>query len=297
VLATSNLTHEGVPIRKIRLTGNTVVDVVNANKRYAQQIGAKLLEKLSILPSDYLLITLHRQENTDSSSKLSNIIKAILSLSKKHKIVFPMHPRTSNRLKKLGLLAVLRKNRNVILIPPRGYLEFLGLLSNSQAVLTDSGGVQEEALTLAVPTITFRYNTERPETVLYGVNTLAGTEPESIVKLTEKQVRRSEEIQKTLKNRPNPLGDGNAGKKIVIEIKKALKDGIEVETADTRDDPYIVYQLLNPRKIGEIDGRFEIFSVHDRTGSCYTSLNNIDKNSQGKVLTRMSLTTVKKLIK
>ena len=194
-LAVANLMHEGIPLRKVHLTGNTVVDVVIEYKEKAKRRSIELLEELKINPYEYLLITLHRQENTDVSSNLLSIIKAVPVLSERYEIVFPIHPRTQSKLKAGGMLNTLKRRGKLAVIPPQGYFEFLGLLSNSLTVLTNSGGVQEEALTLGVPTVTLRCNTERPETVLYGINVLAGTEPEAIVKLTENQVQRSEEIR------------------------------------------------------------------------------------------------------
>jgi len=297
-LAVANLTHEGIPLRKIHLTGNTVVDVVIECKEKAKRRSMKLLEELDINPYEYLLVTLHRQENTDVSSNLSSIIGAVSVLSERYKIVFPIHPRTQSKLKAAGILNTLKRRGKLAVIPPQGYFEFLGLLSNSLTVLTDSGGVQEEALTLGVPTVTLRYNTERPETVLYGINVLAGTEPEAIVKLTENQVQRSEEIRKNSGKKPNPFGEGDAGERIAVAMKNAVENGIEVEASDTRNDPYIVYALINSEQLCKIDGSFEILTVYNQAG--YSEVLSEHKNSnvtKGKILVRAPLKTIVKLLK
>lgn len=248
-LAVANLTHEGIPMRKIHLTGNTVVDVAIEYEGIIARKGEELLERLNLQPKEYLLVTVHRLSNIDDAKRLVDIIEALLSLSKKYKIVFPAHPRTKNMLQRLGLFGVFERNKNLRLISPQGYFEFLGLLRNCLVVLTDSGGVQEEALTLKIPTVTLRYNTERPETVLYKVNVLAGTKPESIRKLTEDQAQKFEEIRNSLKMKQNPFGDGNAGRKIVAEINKAMNDGINVEAKDTRRHPYILYTLRDAQDL------------------------------------------------
>ena len=297
-LAFTNLTHEGIPLRKIHLTGNTVVDVVIKHKDTASRTGIELLKKLETSSCEYLLLTLHRQENTDSLCRLSNIVKALLQLSKKHKIVFPMHPRTKERLQTAGMYETLKRKKNLILIPPQGYFEFLGLLMHSLVVLTDSGGVQEEALTLGVPTVTLRYNTERPETVLYGINVVAGTEPKSVCTLTERQIQKSAQLRNSVKERLNPFGGGNAGQKAATAIKNAVEAGIEVEASDTRHDPYIVYALVNSDQLKNIDDSFEILTMYNQAG--YSQLPAKHKHPaevNGKILIRAPLKAIRKVLK
>jgi UDP-N-acetylglucosamine 2-epimerase (non-hydrolysing) len=299
-LAVANLEHEGIPSRKIRLTGNTIVDVVVEYKQKAKRRGIKLLEELKVSPDDYLLITLHRQENTDFSTNLLNIMRAVSLLSERYKVVFPMHPRTRNRLQKAGFLESLKRHKNLFVIPPQGYLEFLGLLLHSLAVLTDSGGVQEEALTLGVPTVTLRYNTERPETVLYRINVLAGTDTENVIKLTQSQVQKSAKIRKISSEKPNPFGEGDAGKKIAIGIKNAVEAGVRVETSDTRKDPYIIYKLIDSVKLQNISkyepNEFEVIAVYDSDGRSIPKHEhfNYDKKTS-KILVRMPLSMAREL--
>ena len=264
--AVMNLVHEGIPLRKIQLTGNPIVDVVEEHRQIAGSRASELVKELKIDSNEYLLLTFHRKENTDDQKRLSNIVKAILLLAKRQKIVFPIHPRTRNRLLKAGLLKSLTRMENLRLLPPLGYFEFLGLLSQSLAVLTDSGGVQEEALTLRIPTITMRYNTERPETVVSGVNVLAGSEPETINKLTIAQVQRSEEIRNSLKRKRNPLGDGKTGEKIARALKSSLEGNLRVQTSDTRDDPYIQYALVKTKLLDGVSKHSEILATYDQKG-------------------------------
>jgi len=297
-LAVMNLTHEGIPLRKIHLTGNTIVDMVIKYRETARQKSTELLEELNIASGRYILLTLHRQENTNNLSRLLNIIKALLRLSEKYKIIFPIHPRTKNKLRRMGLYKTLKGNENLKLIPPQGYFEFLGLLLHSLAVLTDSGGVQEEALTLGIPTVTLRYNTERPETVQSGMNVLAGAEPESIIKLTEDQIRNFEELRNNLEMKPNPFGDGNAGKRIAITIKDAVEAGIKVEASDTRNDPYIVYGLMDSKQQKNIDNDFEILGTYNQAGypQLTSKYNNPPAPSSG-ILVRAPLKKMIKILK
>lgn len=265
-LAFSNLTHEGTPLRKIRLTGNTIVDVVDQHRKAAMQRATGLLDELEANSNEYILLTLHRQENTENQSKLGDIIHAIQALAKKHPVIFPIHPRTRNKLQEMGALNVLEKSQNLNLVSPLGYFEFLGLLANSLCVLTDSGGVQEEAFLLSVPTVTLRYNTERPETVLYGTNVLAGTEPEEIMDSAECQIKNSLKIRNSLVRKINPFGDGKAGKKIASVLKDSVEREISVETSDTRRDPYIVYRLMNAKQLQKVQHMCEVLGIYNRDG-------------------------------
>lgn len=266
-IAVMNLVHEGIPLRKIRLTGNTIVDVVEENKRFSEKAACHLMEELNVKPMGYLLVTFHRRENVGIPDRLLDFVNAVRLLGKKFKVIFPVHPYTRMNLKKSGVLKKLEEVNGVSLIPPIGYFEFLGLLLNSMAVLTDSGGVQEEALTLGVPTITMRHNTERPETVALGVNVLVGTNPDNICKATELQIRRRQEIRDVLSRVPNPIGDGKASERISREIKCAIETGIEIESSDTRDDPCMAYSILDPKLLFQkINISAEIFALYDHNG-------------------------------
>jgi UDP-N-acetylglucosamine 2-epimerase (non-hydrolysing) len=258
-LAAVNLMHSGVPLRKIFVTGNTIVDVVYRYEAVASDEGEKMMKELGIEPEKFILVTVHRQENTDVEWRLRSIVKILKELSKHMPIVFPAHPRTVNRLQQYSLLDDLRNY--VILTKPLGYFQFLGLLKNAFAVLTDSGGVQEEACILGVPTITLRYNTERPETVLAGTNIVTGVEPEKVVSIALNMIERRGEIAKK-RGCNNLIGDGSAGERIA-KILNESRDKIAVEASDIREDPYIVHALVESLPQ---DNSLDLIAMYDDSG-------------------------------
>ncbi len=199
-----NLMHEGVPDEKIFVCGNTVVDALFQNLSISEETADPLV-KFGIRPGDYFLITAHRQENVDDARKINGILKGLECIADEYAmpVVYPMHPRTRKMLEQFRL-----EVGSVRCIEPLDYLSFLQLEKHARLILTDSGGVQEEACVLRVPCVTLRENTERPETVIAGANILAGTDPEAIVE----GVRRMMERERTWEN---PYGDGTAGRKIV----------------------------------------------------------------------------------
>jgi len=243
-LAAVNLVHEGIPLRKIHITGNTIVDVVYRYREYVAKESEDLLNELGLEPQDYILVTVHRQENADDPRRLGNIIKALIKLSNYHTIVFPIHPRTVDKLQVYGLWDRLASQKNIRLLKPLGYFQFLGLLMKSLIALTDSGGVQEEACTLKIPTLTLRYNTERPETVLVGINRVIGVEEQRIVDEALKTINLRNDIVRNVEERQNPLGDGRASERIAKILNEAAEQGLHVESIDSREDPYIIYTML-----------------------------------------------------
>jgi UDP-N-acetylglucosamine 2-epimerase (non-hydrolysing) len=168
----------------------------------------------------YILATAHRAENVDVKERLSGIITGLSLVAKKTGLVviYPIHPRT------VKMIAEFRIDvpDMIRLIDPVGYLDFLQLEANAALIITDSGGLQEEACILKVPCVTIRDNTERPETISAGVNLLAGTEPEMILQCSEKML--SKAASKKLRW-INPFGDGKTGMRIIknwlSETKKA----------------------------------------------------------------------------
>jgi UDP-N-acetylglucosamine 2-epimerase len=158
-LARTFLSYEQIE-KNVSVTGNLVVDVCRRLAKVADEHGRQ------DLPSEFLLLTMHRQENVDQPARLEMLRKHLAGI--KHKIVFPIHPRTKNNLAKYGLSLP----DNIITIEPAGYLEFLYLLKNCRLVMTDSGGVQEEAVVLRRPCVTLRHVSERWETLLLKANML-----------------------------------------------------------------------------------------------------------------------------
>lgn len=210
--AKENLLREGIQEDKISVTGNTIVDAVYQNLEIARR-KADVLEKLDLKPGEYFLVTAHRQENVDVKDRLKGMLKGLELIRKEFSlpVIFSVHPRTQGRIKEFGLSL-----DGINAIDPTGFLEFLQLESNAKLILTDSGGVQEEACILEVPCVTLRDNTERPETVEAGSNILAGADPNRMLECAELMLKKE-------KGWKNPFGDGKAGKKIMEILMKTGK--------------------------------------------------------------------------
>lgn len=129
--------------------------------------------------SGYGLVTLHRPSNVDNPDNLKTLLGRLRMISEQVPLVFPVHPRTAQRVQEFGLEGLLASPR-ILRLPPQGYLEMLGMMRDAKLVLTDSGGIQEETTALGVPCITLRENTERPITVSEGTNSVVGIDPEKI---------------------------------------------------------------------------------------------------------------------
>ncbi len=200
---------EGTAPSKIFVTGNTIVDAVLEALPIARK---KIkLSRWAVSGRRYFLMTLHRQENVDSKARLASILKGV-DLAARHAkmpVIFPVHPRTAARLKTFGLTLPA----SVRGVEPVGFLEFLRLEASAALVLTDSGGVQEEACILKVPCVTLRTTTERPETVSAGGNVIAGWRSAAILAAAKKMMRRR-------KNWKNPFGDGRASERILGILAK-----------------------------------------------------------------------------
>ncbi len=207
----NNLIIEGIPDDKILLTGNTVVDAVNMGLHLIQKRSEAGDRNSPVPDEDFMLLTLHREENVDHEERLQKILKGVGMACTRlgTKIVFPAHPRTVARIKQYGIHVA----DSVLLTPPVGYLDFLSLERDADLILTDSGGVQEEACILEVPCVTLRDSTERPETVQVGANRLVGLEPEKILDGVTEMGAASHHWK-------NPFGDGKAGARIAEAIAK-----------------------------------------------------------------------------
>jgi|YelNatPaOPRAMG01_1025707.scaffolds.fasta_scaffold03403_14 UDP-N-acetylglucosamine 2-epimerase (non-hydrolysing) len=166
--ANENLRREGVPDHKIRLVGNIMIDSLVANLQRAEQ--SDVLKRLGTEPARYVYVTLHRPSNVDDPACLKAIVQTLSDLASRCPIVFPLHPRTRNRLAQFGLS--FPTNKGVHLLQPLGYHDSLALTKHARCVLTDSGGLQEESTFFRTPCLTLRPNTERPVTVTLGSNRL-----------------------------------------------------------------------------------------------------------------------------
>ena len=222
-----NLLAEGFSRKNLFITGNTVVDACFRHLEIARKRGfeEKSLADLDIGNMDNILtLTMHRAENVDDKSRVTNIIGALKELNQMN-IIFPIHPRTKNTLQNFGLFDELYNLNHVHIIKPLGYLDFLQLTAKSSLILTDSGGLQEEAITLDVPALTLRYNTERPETVTAGGNILVGSDKDVILENANK-ILNDEEFAEKMRNAPNPYGQGNSAEKTVDAIQKYYDEGL-----------------------------------------------------------------------
>ena len=209
-VAKENLMREGIKEESIFVTGNTIVDAVHQNLELATSVDVG--STYQVADGEYFLLTLHRQENVDDPERLRQIFEGLHLLASRFDkgIIFPMHPRTRERMKQDKIRV---RDERIKIIEPLDYLTFLKLESRAGLVLTDSGGVQEEACILGVPCVTLRYNTERPETVEVGANIVAGTEPGEIVRCAEEMLQRSRDWK-------NPFGDGHAATRIASILEQ-----------------------------------------------------------------------------
>lgn len=166
-----NLTQEGKKDNQIFFVGNVMIDTLffQLNK-LSNWSGKKAIKSLD---KNYAVVTLHRPSNVDNKLILSNIIESLTLISKNMPIIFPVHPRTKQNLKKFKLFNII-DNSNIKLRPPLSYMEFLNIWKDAKLVLTDSGGLQEETTALGIPCFTIRENTERPITIEEGTNILVG---------------------------------------------------------------------------------------------------------------------------
>lgn len=222
-----NLLAEGFSRKNLFITGNTIVDACFRHLEIAEKRGIEeeSLAELNIENMDNILtLTMHRAENVDNKSRVTNIIGALKELNEMN-IIFPIHPRTKKTLQDFGLFDELNNLAHVHIIKPVGYLDFLLLTSKSTLILTDSGGLQEEAITLNVPALTLRYNTERPETVAAGGNILVGSDKEVILENANK-ILNDENFANKMKNAENPYGQGDAAKNTVDAIQEYYDNGL-----------------------------------------------------------------------
>jgi UDP-N-acetylglucosamine 2-epimerase (non-hydrolysing) len=196
----ANLKREGVDPAKIHCVGNVMIDTLVRLLPLAEK------ESLNGLPDRYALVTLHRPSNVGDLPWLRALIETFTDLSRDLEVVFPVHPRTRQRIADLGLISA---SSSLHLLEPQPYLEFLALQRRAAVVITDSGGIQEETTFLGVPCVTVRENTERPITVELGTNRLVGRNLSQLRAEVEKALRKTNQPPK-----PIHLWDGHAGERI-----------------------------------------------------------------------------------
>tara|TARA_Y100001970_G_C14193557_1_gene836784 strand:- start:203 stop:1237 length:1035 start_codon:yes stop_codon:yes gene_type:complete len=204
-----NLLKEGIVKEKIHFVGNCMIDSLQKYIMHAKKLKPWL--KYGLSNSLYAVVTLHRPSNVDNKFELSKYIDILNQISTDCSILFPCHPRTLKNIKNFNL----ELSNSIKLVPPLGYLEFLGLLSNCSFVLTDSGGIQEETTALKIPCITLRENTERPITIDVGTNILAGTNKKNILLEVKKIINGNIKV-----GRIPELWDGKTAQRITKIISK-----------------------------------------------------------------------------
>jgi UDP-N-acetylglucosamine 2-epimerase (non-hydrolysing) len=206
--AHANLEREGIHADRVHFVGNVMIDTLEQHRAAATAL--RHWEQLGLSAGGYAVLTLHRPATVDEAQSLAVAIDALTLLQELIPIVFPIHPRTHQRIVHHGLGSRLHDLRRVVVQPPLGYLEFLSLMIGARVVLTDSGGVQEETTALDVPCLTLRDNTERPVTLTLGTNRLVGRNPAAVAEAAREVLRTSP------KRRAMPeLWDGRAANRIL----------------------------------------------------------------------------------
>jgi UDP-N-acetylglucosamine 2-epimerase (non-hydrolysing) len=224
--ANMNLGREGVPTEKVFFVGNVMIDTM---LRILKEIDrGEVLQRHGLVAGNYALLTAHRPANVDSVDGLNALFRIVESVATLLPVVFPVHPRTLQRLEDHGLMGQMCMIEHLELLPPQTYREFLALQAEAAIVLTDSGGVQEETTALGIPCLTLRDNTERPVTVTEGTNTIVGLDPERVWKVTRERLAA---VKPT--GRCPDLWDGHAAERIVAVIRRFLAN--EKHSARERD--------------------------------------------------------------
>lgn len=208
-----NLKREGIDSNKIYFVGNIMIDNLIKNLEKARNL--KFIKSIYLKEKSYALVTFHRPSNVDNKKDLKKVIEILNYLQEQIKVIFPIHPRTKKNLVKFKLLEKLKAD--IILMDPVGYLAFLNLMLSARLILTDSGGIQEEASFLKIPILTLRNNTERPITVEKGTNTIIGKDVKKaknyINDILSDRYKNGQEIEKW---------DGNTSKRIVSILKEKI---------------------------------------------------------------------------
>jgi UDP-N-acetylglucosamine 2-epimerase (non-hydrolysing) len=223
-LAASNLAREGIAAERIRFVGNVMIDSL----LHHRQRAVRPLETLARegVPAGFLLeggefgvVTLHRPSNVDEPSALREALSILRDAAERLPLVWPVHPRARSNIERFDLAPLVARSR-IALLPPQGYLEMLGLLTNARVVLTDSGGIQEETTALAVPCLTMRENTERPITVEQGTNTVVGRDRRLTLECIDDILRTGGK-----RGRVPELWDGHAAERIAANLSRWLACG------------------------------------------------------------------------
>jgi len=221
--AGENLQREGVAPERICFVGNVMIDSLLANREHAQR-PADTLRAHGVDPAvlaafgRFGVVTLHRPSNVDDAQVLGRLLDVLAEVAQRLPLVFVQHPRTRGNIERFGLSARIDPRR-VVLLPPQGYLEMLGLMAEATLVLTDSGGLQEETTALGVPCLTLRANTERPITVDEGTNTMVGDDRVAILQCVDEIL-----AGRGKRGRTPEFWDGRAAERIAADLGAWLAD-------------------------------------------------------------------------
>jgi UDP-N-acetylglucosamine 2-epimerase (non-hydrolysing) len=210
----ANLRQEGEPEDEIFFVGNLMIDSLVHFREKASQ--TTIMTELGVDDGEYVLMTMHRPSNVDHPEGIEQLLQLIEGLAAERRVIFPMHPRTRNRIDEFGRAQRLDAIDQLVLLEPLGYLEFLRLMEGAAVVVTDSGGIQEETTFLGVPCLTLRENTERPVTVEEGTNELMPLDPERVLGRANEVT-----VQDWSPQRP-PKWDGRAARRIRDIVRTAL---------------------------------------------------------------------------
>jgi UDP-N-acetylglucosamine 2-epimerase (non-hydrolysing) len=210
--AVKNLKNENIDDKKIYFVGNVMIDTLLHFKEAAE--NSEILKKLNLEKNNFCLATFHRQENVNNKELLREILKALNEISKFVSVVIPLHPRTKKAISDFGFNGLVEK---LNVLPAQSYFDFLNLEMNAKFIITDSGGIQEEASIFGVPCITCRTETERPVTCELGTNEMAGVSKEKIIALAMKA-----NSGDWKKGQDIPLWDGHAAERIMKIISEYL---------------------------------------------------------------------------
>jgi len=221
--AESNLVREGVGAERVRFVGNVMIDSLLHNREFARTPAYTLAAAgfdpgIIDSPNGYGVVTLHRPSNVDHPETLASLLAVLLEIARQLPLVFALHPRTRANIERFSLGHLVDDPR-LILLPPQGYLEMLGLMADARIVLTDSGGLQEETTALGVPCLTLRENTERPITVEQGTNTMVGRDTEAIRRNADAIL-----AGQGKEGRVPELWDGHAAERIAQDLAKWILD-------------------------------------------------------------------------
>ncbi len=234
----ANLTREGIAATKVFFVGNLMIDSLVAALPLAQRSAIK--RTLGLHPGSYAVITLHRPANVDDPERLGRTLGVISDIAQCIPVIFPVHPRTAQKIVAAGFKAAQPVNgapigtKGIWTMPPASYLDFIGLVEGAAMVMTDSGGIQEETTYLGVPCLTYRDNTERPVTVQQGTNQLVGTNPENLEAAARKLLADNPKRRVSVtpgfgtmglnadRHAPPPLWDGKTAPRIVQIMRDFL---------------------------------------------------------------------------